>query len=449
MVTDAEGLGALEDFSGALLLPGDPGYEHARGVYNALVDKRPAVIARCNRVTDIVGALAFADERELEVSIRGGGHNVAGKAVSDGGVMIDLSSMRGVFVDPARRTARAQGGVTWGELVASTQLHGLAVTGGIVSTTGIAGLTLGGGLGWTMAKHGLTSDNLLSAEVITADGRVLRASAEDDADLFWGLRGGGGGLGVVSSFEYRLHAVGPVVTGGLAMHPLSAARTVLRAYREHALEFSDETAVDAALLQLPDDTKVLALMACHIGSLEQAESDLRALLELRSTVATTIRPTSYTEVNRMLDAAYPYGACNYWKSSFLRELSNDAIDVLVDQYEDCPSPQTAIVLEHLHGAATRVALDRSAYPHREPGFNFLVTSVWTDPAASDENVEWTQRVHSVLAPFLSDRRYLNFLAPDDLGDDIANAVYGPNRIRLAELTCRYDPSGRFRPAHTR
>ena len=442
-VTD-EQIGALEGFSGALLLPGDPGYERARGVFNGLVDKRPALIAGCNGVADIVAAVDFARERRLEASVRGGGHNVAGTAVTDGGVMIDLSGMRGIHVDPTSRTARAQGGVTWAELDRATQLHGLAVTGGGVSTTGIAGLTLGGGVGWLMGRHGLTADNLLSAEVVTADGRVRTASPEEHADLFWGLRGGGGNLGVVSSFEYRLHRVGTVVAG-LVAHRFDAAGEVLRFVREFTASLPDDLTVLTGLVHAPDGSgeKLVAVVLCHLGSPEDARQDLDPLLTFGSPVLTDVRPRPYVEANSLIDAAYPRGSLNYWKSGYLETLSDAFIATAVDAFANVPSQMTGLFLENLCGAVTRVPVAATAFPHRTPTYSLFITSVWRDPDESETNLTWTRAAYCALEPFLSSRRYSNYLAADEIGDERARAAYGPNYARLAQVKATYDPTNFF------
>ncbi|MGH2995859.1 MAG: FAD-binding oxidoreductase [Gaiellaceae bacterium] len=444
-VVEEEQLAALEGFAGELLRPGDTGYEEARTHYNALVDKRPALIARCRGAADIVAAVNFARENGFEASIRGGGHSVAGLSLTDGGVTIDLSRMRGIHVNPAKRTARAQAGVTWAELNRETQLHGLAVTGGVISTTGIAGLTLGGGLGWLMPKYGLATDNLLSADVVTADGRLLTASANENEDLFWGLRGGGGNFGVVSSFEYRLHPVGPNITGGLVIHPFEAAGDVLRFFREFTADLSDNLMVFAGVIHAPDGSgaKLSGILPCHIGPPEEAERDLRPLLEFGSPVMQEVGPLPYTVMNSLLDDAYPTGSLNYWKSSFLRELSDEAIDTVIEHFQSCPSPMSAMLFEHFHGEVTRVPVDATAVPHREPSYNFAITSVWTDPATSDANVEWTRRTHAAMEPFLANRRYLNYMSEDDVGLAPVQAGYGPNQDRLAKLKAEYDPENFF------
>jgi FAD/FMN-containing dehydrogenase len=445
-VTPEQVAAGLRGFAGELLLPGEQGYEAARRVHNGLIDKRPGLIARCRTAADISAAVVAAREHGLELSIRGGGHNVAGTAVTEGGLMLDLSLMRAVEVDPPRRTARAEGGVTWGELDAETQPHGLAVTGGMISTTGIAGLTLGGGLGWLMGKYGLTADNLTAAEVVTADGRLLTASAEENPDLFWGLRGGGGNFGVVSSFEYGLHEVGPLVTGLRVAYPFSAARAVLGAYRDLTAEMSDDATLNAGLLHAADGSgaKLAGIVGCHVGTRSQAERELRPLLELGTPVEAELGPVEYVALNSLLDAAYPRGALNYWKSRFLHELSEGAIDALIGAFETCPSPMTVFVIEHLHGELTRVPVEATAVPLREPGYNFLITSVWADPATTAENISWTRGVFSTLERFLAARRYGNYLADDEAGDDPVRAAYGPNYERLVEVKNVYDPENVFR-----
>jgi FAD/FMN-containing dehydrogenase len=446
MATTEVDLGGLEVFAGEVLAPGEAGYDEARRVYNGLIDRRPAAILRCRGEADIVDALAFAREAGLAIAVRGGGHNVAGNSAVDGGVLIDLSALKGIYVDPESRTARAQPGVTWAELNRETQLHGLAVTGGVISTTGIAGLTLGGGLGWTMAKHGLATDNLLSARVVTADGRTLAASDMENEDLFWGLRGGGGNFGIVSSFEYRLHDVGPTITGGLVAHPFAAAGDVLRFYRDFTADLPDELAAFAGVGHAPDGsgTKLALVVACHLGTPEQAEKDLRPLREFGSPVLVELGPLPYTTMNSLLDGGYPAGSLNYWKSGFLTGLPDEALDTIVAGFADCPSPMSAALLEHFHGAVTRVPVDAAAVPHREPGYNVVLTSVWTDPGETESNVTWTRQMFSALTAFHSGRRYANYFSEDDTGEDPARAAFGPNYERLVEVKTKWDPENVFR-----
>jgi FAD/FMN-containing dehydrogenase len=393
-----------------------------------------------------VAAVHAAREAGHEVSIRGGGHNVSGRAVTDGGLMIDLSRMKGIHVDPRAKTARAQGGVTWAELNRETQLHGLAVTGGVVSTTGIAGLTLGGGFGWTMSTAGLAADNLISAEVVTADGRVLVASESSEPDLFWALRGGGGNFGVVTWFEYRLHQVGPMVTCGMIAHPLDAAGDVLRFYRDRYESFPDELVVFAVLALAPDGsgTKLAAFVVSHVGSPEQAEADLAPLLAHGSPVMVEVGPMPYTALNAMLDDGFPRGSFNYWKAAFVKELSDEVVDTLVTRFESCPGPLSAIVLEPFQGAVSRVPVDATAVPHRTPGVNVNIASIWTDAAATDENVAWTRGTYDALAPAMSGLRYVNYFTDDEQGERGAREAYGPNYERLRDVKTAYDPQNLFR-----
>ena len=443
-VTEQE-LERLETFSGDLLRPADEGYEEARRGFNGLIDKRPALIARCLGEADIADAIAFARDADLEISVRGGGQNVAGRSVTDGGLMIDLSPMTGIYVDPVALTARVQPGVNWRQLNRETQLHGLAVTGGMVSTTGIAGFTLGGGLGWLMGKHGLATDNLLSARVVTADGRTLTASEQENADLFWGLRGGGGNFGVVSSFEYRLHPIGPTITGGLVAYPFEEASDVLRFYRDLMTETSDEFTAIGALAHAPDGsgTKLALIAVCHVGTSEQVEADLRPLREFGEPVLAELGPMPYTVMNSFLDGGYPTGSLNYWKSSFLADLPDTAFDVMIEKFSNCPSPMTGVFFESFHGAVTRVPVEATAVPHREPGYNLLITSVWSDPAATGENVDWTKATFAAMEPFFANRRWLNYFSEDDIGDDPVRAAYGPNYERLVALKTTYDPTNLF------
>lgn len=443
----ADLLTGLEDFTGELLQPGEEGYEQARLVHNGLVDKRPALVARCRGVADVVDALNVARDVGLELSVRGGGHSVAGRAVTDGGLAIDLSLMKGIHVDSASRTVRAQGGVTWGELNRETQLHGLAVTGGVISTTGIAGLTLGGGIGWLLPKYGLATDNLLSAQVVTADGSVLIASEDENPDLFWGLCGGGGNFGVVTSLEYRLHGVGPTITGGLVIHPFEAAADVWRFYRDFTGSgIPTELMMIAALVHAPDGsgTKVAALAVCHCGPPEQAGKDLAPVLAFGAPLQVEVGPLPYVQLNTLLDGGFPNGSLNYWKSSFLKELSDEAIDVLVSSFTTTPSSFTQIFTEHFHGAVSRVPVDATPVPHREVGYNLGLFSVWFDATENDENILWTKETFAALQPYLATRRYVNYLDADDSGEDATRAAYGPNYERLVQVKTKYDPHNLFR-----
>jgi FAD/FMN-containing dehydrogenase len=431
-------------FTGQLLQPTDAGYEEARRVHNGLVNKRPLLIARCRGVADVVDAVNLARNLSLEVAVRGGGHNVAGRATVDGGIMIDLLPMKGIHVDPSTRTARAEGGVTWADLNRETQLHGLAVTGGVVSTTGIAGLTLGGGLGWLMGKYGLALDNLRSVELVTAEGQVVRTSKDEQADLFWAVRGGGGNFGVATSFEYRLQPVGPTITGGLVAHPFDRARQVLRFFRDFTASLPDEFTVFAGLIHAPDGsgTKLAAIVTCHCGSLAAGETAVRPLKQFGSPVMDAVGPMPYCQLNGMLDAAYPKGALNYWKSSFLAQLTDDAIDRMIECFARCPTPMGQLLLEHFHGAATRIGVGDTAFPHRNDGYNLLVLSEWMEPANTDRCIAWARETYAEMEPFVAAGRYVNYLGDDETGDPIA-AAYGPNYQRLREIKAKYDPRNFF------
>src|SRR5262245_24358220 len=429
-------------FSGLILRAGEAGYEDARRVHNGMIDRHPSLIARCLGSADVVDAVNFARTHGLELAVRGGGHNVAGRAVCDGGLMLDLSLMKAIYVDPVRRTARAQGGATWREFNRETQVHGLATTGGVISTTGIAGLTLGGGLGWLMAKHGLAMDNLLSAEVVTAAGEIVRASKEENSDLFWGLQGGGGNFGAVSWLEYRLHPMG-TVTSGLIAYPFDRARDVLKFFREiTSAGLPDDLAMVGALLHAPDGAKIAVMVACHCGPLGEAEAALQPIKKFGTPVMDTIGPTTYEATNMMLDAGFPRGALNYWKSNFMAELSDQAIDTLISRFTSCPSPMSGLLLEHIHGAATRVGVSETAFPHRREGYNFLVVSEWLDPADNARNIAWARESYDLMRPSFTAGRYVNYLGDDD-GEDAVAAAYGPNYQRLRTLKAKYDPTNLF------
>lgn len=431
-------------FAGRLLQPTDAPYDEARRVHNGLIDKRPALIAQCRGMADIGDAVQLARRLTLEVAVRGGGHNVAGRATIDGGLMIDVSPMKGIHVDATARTARAEGGVTWGAFNRETQLHGLATTGGVVSTTGIAGLTLGGGLGWLIGKYGLAVDNLRSVDLVTADGRVLRASADENADLFWAVRGGGGNFGIAASFEFQLHPVGPTVTGGVVFWPFNAAGDVLRLFRELTASASDDLMLMASVVGAPDSSgvKTASIAACHCGALRDGEAAVRPINAFGTPVTGTVGPMPYCDVNTMLDAGYPKGARNYWKSQVLPELTDAAIRTMVACYERCPSPMSEIYLEHMHGVATRVGVGETAFPLRAPGYNFLVLSQWTDPADDEQGIAWARETYAAMQPFVGVGRYVNYLDDDEPGDAVA-AAYGPNYRRLREIKAKYDPENFF------
>jgi FAD/FMN-containing dehydrogenase len=432
-------------FAGPLVGPGDPAYDEQRQVHNGFVDKRPALIARCRGVADIAAAIKFARANSVPIAVRGGGHNVSGRALIEGGLVIDLSLMKGVIVDPRARTVRAQGGVTWGELNRETQVYGLATTGGVVSSTGIAGLTLGGGLGWLMGRHGMTVDNLRSVELVTATGDVITASADENPDLFWALRGGGGNFGVAATFEYALHPVGPTIHGGAVFHPFAAAEEALRFYRDFTANAPADLTAFFGFLHAPDGSgaKLCGIVAAHCGEAGEAMAALQPLKAFGPPVMDLIGPIPYTQMNTLFDPSLPRGARNYWKSSFLAELNDDAIRHIVETYDGVTSPMSQMVLEHFHGAASSVAADATAFPHRLVGYNLLLISQWTDAGDDQRHVAWTRDRYAALQGFTAAARYGNYLDHDDTADAAA-AVYGGNYPRLQAIKAKYDPDNFFR-----
>src|SRR5687767_482006 len=366
---------------GRLVRPRDADYDAVRAVFNAMIDRRPAAVVQCLDPADVARGIAFAREHDLVLSVRGGGHNVAGHAVCDGGVMLDLSVMKGLRVDPDGQVAHAGAGLTLGELDRATPACGLATPLGVVSVTGIAGLTLGGGLGSLNGRYGLTCDNLIAAEVVTADGQLVHVSQDEHPDLFWALRGGGGNFGVVTSFVYRLHPVGQVI-GGLAVHPFTAAKEVLTFYRDFTRSLPDELTVFAALTHAPDGSgaKIAALAVCHVGPTEQADADLAPVRAFGEPLMVEIGLMPYPVMNTLLDDAFPKGALNYWKANFVETFDDGLIDVVVEQFAAVPSPMSAILFEHLHGEVTRVPVESAAVAQRDEGYNLLIPGVWMDPA---------------------------------------------------------------------
>jgi len=433
------------DFGGTLILPSDDGYEAARKIHNGLIDRRPALIARCSGTSDIAAAVRFARQTGLAVAVRGGGHNVAGRAVPENGLMIDLSGMKGIHVDAAAATVRAQGGVTWAELNREAAVHGLAVTGGAISSTGIAGYTLGGGLGWLMSTQGLAADNLVGVQLVTAEGEVLDVTDDSHPDLMWALRGGGGNFGVAASFEYRLRPQ-PMVVGGLIAHPVEAGADMLRFYRDAAAACPDELTVFAALAHAPDGSEmpIAGMIVCHTSP-DRADADLAPFLEIGSPIVTQVGPMPYPIMNTLLDDAYPKGALNYWMSSFTTGMDDALIDTVVERFASVPSPMTAILFEHFHGAVTRVEPSATAVPHREAGWNLLLPSEWMDPADTEKNIAWTKDTYAAVSEHLAARKWLNYLNDDE--DASVRAAYGSNFDRLVSVKRRYDPQNVFRGNH--
>jgi FAD/FMN-containing dehydrogenase len=436
---------AVQEFAaglrGELVRPEDDGYDTTRAIFNGMVDKRPAMIVRCVGASDVIQGVDFARTHDLLLSVRGGGHSVAGNAVSDGGLMLDLSPMKGIRVDPVWRTAQAQAGLTLGEFDHETQAFGLATTLGVVSVTGIAGLTLGGGLGWLNGKHGLACDNLLSADVVTADGQLLTASDEENEDLYWGIRGGGGNFGVVTLFEYQLHPVGPVLGGGLR-YSAAQARDFLRFYDEFASTCPDELSTAASLGQAPDGSVVAGVAVCYCGPVETGERVLHPLRTFGSPLEDNIQPMSYRALQTAPDAGFPLGRQHYWKSSYLKHLSDEAIEVMLRFVTEMPSPISGVGLQQMHGAASRVDPAATAFPHRDEHYDFLILSQWADPSDSEENIRWTRALFEAMEPFFEEGVYVNNLGEE--GEERVREAYGENYGRLVALKDKYDPTNIFR-----
>jgi FAD binding domain/Berberine and berberine like len=429
---------------GRVLHPGGDGYDEARRVFNAMIDRRPAAIVRCAGAEDVVTAVNYARDHELPLSVKGGGHSVAGTAVCEGGVMVDLSLMKGLRVDPAASVALAEPGLTLGEFDAGTQSYGLATTTGVVSMTGLAGLTLGGGIGWLNGRYGLACDNLLEADVVTADGQLRTASDTEHEDLFWAIRGGGGNFGIVTSFRYRLHAVSGVLGGGVTFPP-AQARAALRFYHDFARGAPDELSTAASISLDADRRPVVSVAACYCGPIERGEEIVRPLRTFGPPVMDAISPMNYTTLQSAADGGYPPGRLHYWKASFLQEITDDAIDVMLAFASDMPSAFTGIGLQELCGAASRVAPTATAFPHRDHLYDCLILSQWDDPSDTDPNIAWTRQLFEALQPFLEGGVYANNLGAEET--DRVRAAYGPNYPRLAAVKAAYDPSNLFRLNH--
>jgi FAD/FMN-containing dehydrogenase len=441
VLTDGSLASFRQIMRGQVLTPADKEYGPSRQIWNAMIDRRPCVIARCLDVADIRAAVAFAREHSLVLSIRGGGHNIAGLALCDGGLTIDCSLMKEVRVDARAGMAVAQPGVTWAEFDRETQRFGLATTGGAVSTTGIAGLTLGGGLGWLMGRCGYTIDNLLSAEVVLHDASVVTASDASHPELFWALRGGGGNFGVVTSFAYRLHRVG-LVWSGLIVHPLERLVPMLRFYRDFVSAAPDELTVHAAVMTLPTGDRVAALLPVWSGDAADGERQLAPLRSFGPPIIDTVQAVPYVAAQSMLDAAVPYGRHNYWKSSFLRELHDDATDRLEEYARQITSPYSLCLVEHVHGAPTRIPFDATAFGIRDEHFHFVAIASWDPADDASRHVQWAREFWTAMQPWSAGRVYANILGHDE-SDRIVEA-YGPNYARLAQVKAQFDPLNVFR-----
>ncbi len=435
--------GIIEAFSGSIagrtIRPDDPGYDGARRIWNASVHKHPGLIVRCAGTADVVQAVKFARANNLLVAIRGGGHNVAGRALCDEGVVIDLSGMRAIFVDPAKRTARVQGGATLSDVDRETYAFGLAVPAGVVSRTGIAGLTLGGGVGWLVRKYGLTCDNVLSFEVVTAEGKLLTASAVENTDLFWALRGGGGNFGVVTSFLFQTHPVATVL-GGLIVYARDQAGDIIRHYRDFMKSAPEELTAYAALIATPDSHPAVAVIPCYCGDLAEGERVMKPLREFRSPLMDAVQSMPFPAMQRILDDAFPDGTQNYWKSTFVKELSDDAIDLIIAHANKMRSPLSAVVIEYYGGAAGRIGLSNAAFAQRQAEYDIGIMAQWTDVREKDVHIAWAHDLSDALSPYSSGAYLLNFLS--DENPDI-RAAFGASYPRLAEVKKKYDPTNFF------
>jgi len=453
MVVDEEAVQTLKaSFRGQLIGPDDDGYDTARRVWNGLIDRRPTLIARCAGVADVLDAVRFARANDLVVAVRGGGHNIGGFATSDGGIVIDLSPMNGIRVDPRARTVRAGGGTTWGALDHETQAFGLATTGGFVSTTGIGGLTLGGGYGWLGRSFGLACDNLTSADVVTADGQMLTASKDENEDLFWGLRGGGGNFGIATSLQYRLHPVGPTVFGGAVFYPIGQARDFLRFYRGWTPTLPNELSTAAALLIAPPapfvpeelvGKPVVGMALCYSRPVEDGEQAIAGLRAFGPAAIDLAGPIPYTAQQALFDGFFPHGILAYWKSEHLAELTDGAIEAFLESFARSPVPASQFFIEQLEGAVAQSGREDTAYSHRDTRYRVLVVGLWTDPADTDAGVAWAREFQTALQAFSTGGVYVNYLGEE--GEDRVKAAYEPETYaRLAALKAKYDPTNFFR-----
>jgi hypothetical protein len=425
---------------GALIQPGDDTYDEARRLYNKAIDRHPALIARCAGVDDVRRSLEFARQNAVPATVRAGSHNVAGRALNDGGLVIDLTRMRGIRVDPRTRTAHAQAGLRYRDFDSETQAFGLATTGGTVSETGIAGLTLGGGIGWLMRLHGLACDNLISADVVTSEGDFLTASQQENPDLFWALRGGGGQFGIVTDFQYQLHPLGEFL-GGLLVHPMAQAVDVIRHFRDFMRSANDETIAAAALSHAPDGLPVVLQLCAHFGPPEVSEHTLEPLRRKNPVLADQVGKTTYCAMNQLLDAGFPSGLHNYWSATYIGSLKDELIEALVKAYEGAPTPLCALVFEPLGGAVNRVPIEATAFHLRTGEMNLVVAARWIEPGDAEKCINWVRHVIRTVEPFAIEGRYLNYLAADE---DPAVAYGAAKQSQLLAIKKKYDPSGFFR-----
>jgi len=433
-----------DELRGPLLAPDDAVYDETRKVWNGMIDRRPALIARCGGVADIIAAVRFAREHQLLVSVRGGGHNTPGIAVCEDGLMIDLAALRSVHVDSKHQTVRAEGGTTWSEFDRETQAFGLGTTGGAISHTGIGGLTLGGGLGWLAGKYGLVCDNLVSVDLVTAEGTMVTASADENPELFWALRGGGGNFGIATSLEYRLFPVGPVLAGPV-MYPFARAQEALQLYRDFATSIPDEVNTIAALMNSPEGDPLAAVVPCYNGNIEVGEKVLEPLRSFGPPVADLIAPMPYRQVQMLFDEAFARGRRYYFKSNFTCSITDEAIATLIEQFANAPSKMSMVYFQQLGNAANRVGAGDTAFSHRDALCEWGCDAVWLDPAEDAANIAWTRQVAEAMRPFTSGSDYVNHIGLEtEEGADRIKAAFGANYDRLVGLKNRYDPTNLFR-----
>jgi hypothetical protein len=427
-------------FCGQVLLPEDTGYDSARRIWNASIDKHPGLIARCSEAADVVRAVKFSRANNLLVAVKSGGHNVAGRALCDDGIVIDLSATNRVSVDAELRAVRVQAGALLGDVDRETNPHGLVVPTGVVSKTGIAGLTLGGGTGWLARKYGLTCDNVVSCEVVTAEGDLVTANNEINADLFWGLRGGGGNFGIVTSFLYRAHPVSTVL-GGVIAYTRDQAAALLRYYRDFMPAAPDELTAYAGLISMPDGTPAVGVMACYCDDLTEGERVLKPLRAFGSPVFDAIQPMPFPTMQKLVDEMSPDSTHNYWRSTFIRDFSDEVIDLIIEHGNRMESRLSRIVIQFFGGAAGRVAPADTAFAQRQAEYNVGIETQWTDAAESEKHIGWTRTLSDALRPYSSNGYLLNFIGDEE--PDTIRAAFGSNYARLVELKTKYDPTNFF------
>ena len=452
MVETATTTFELPGFTGELFHPGGNGYDEARTVFNGMIDRNPSLIARCSTADDVIAVVNLAREHDLPLSVYGGGHGVTGSAVVDAGICCDMRGMKRIDVDPAARTVRAEAGLTWGEFDAATQAHGLAVTGGRVTTTGIAGLSLGSGSGWLERTFGFACDNLLSAEVVTADGRKVIASDDENSDLFWGLRGGGGNFGIVTAFHFRLHQVGPTLLAGMLLHPAEAAPEVVRFWRDFMADAPDEVGSGVAFITAPPEDfvpqpvqgqPVVGVVLLYVGPIEDGERVLAPLRQFGPPAVDLVQEMPYVALQAFLEASFPRGMQHYWTADFMAELPDEAVDILTDAATKPVSPMTQILLVPGGGQIGRIPEDAMAFGQRTAPWNIHYLSMWADPAETETNIAYTRSIAGAMKPWTTGRAYLNFIG--DEGTGRVEAAFGPEKYsRLQQLKAVWDPTNLFR-----